>query len=120
MSQIDLFSDIPSKETSILCINQKLALKQIKLPQIVKFLLAEKFDDKFLVVSDKIWTIFYSGNKETLDFSIFEEYDAILLKFFLISFIQKNTPSFLKKKYYSFIFLIKILKEKSFCLIMRI
>ncbi len=97
MSQIDLFLDIPSKETSILSNNQKQALKQIKLPKVVKFLLADKFDDKFLVVSDKIWTIFYSGNKETLDFSIFEEYDAILLKFFLISFIQKNTPSFLKR-----------------------
>lgn len=114
MSQIDLFSDIQSKETSILCINQKLALKQIKLPKVVKFLLAEKFDDKFLVVNDQIWTIYYSGKTERLKFSIFEEDIATLLKFFLISFIQKNTPSSLANKFYSFVFLMKFLQERKF------
>ncbi|MFL9511038.1 site-specific integrase, partial [Acinetobacter baumannii] len=98
MSQIDLFLDIPSQETNILSNNQKQALKQIKLPKVVKFLLADKFDDKFLVVSDQVWTIYYSGKTERLKFSTFEEDITTLLKFFLISFIQKNTPSGLANK----------------------
>ncbi|MDH2518617.1 MULTISPECIES: site-specific integrase [Acinetobacter calcoaceticus/baumannii complex] len=114
MSQIDLFLDIPSKETNILSNNQKQALKQIKLPKVVKFLLADKFDDKFLVVSDKVWTIYYSGKTERLKFSIFEEDITTLLKFFLISFIQKNTPSGLANKFYSFVFLMKFLQERKY------
>ncbi|HCH7478573.1 site-specific integrase [Acinetobacter pittii] len=114
MSQIDLFLDIPSQETNILSNNQKQALKQIKLPKVVKFLLADKFDDKFLVVSDQVWTIYYSGKTERLKFSTFEEDITTLLKFFLISFIQKNTPSGLANKFYSFIFLIKFLQERKY------
>ncbi len=114
MSQIDLFLDIPSKETNILSNNQKQELKQIKLPKVVKFLLADKFDDKFLVVSDQVWTIYYSGKTERLKFSIFEEDITTLLKFFLISFIQKNTPSGLANKFYSFVFLMKFLQERKY------
>lgn len=114
MSQIDLFLDIPSQETNILSNNQKQALKQIKLPKVVKFLLADKFDDKFLVVSDQVWTIYYSGKTERLKFSTFEEDITTLLKFFLISFIQKNTPSGLANKFYSFVFLIKFLQERKY------
>lgn len=112
MPQLDLFQNTQFKETSILLTNQKLALNKLKLPKVVKFLLADKFDDKFLVVSDEVWTIFYSGKTERLKFAIFEDDITTLLKFFLISFIQKNTPSGLANKFYSFVFLMKFLQER--------
>lgn len=80
------------------------ALKKInnKLPKVIKFYLAEKFDDKFLITTNDIWSFYYSGQREKINFSNFTRNEKILIKFFLISFVQKNTPSSLSKKLYAF------------------
>lgn len=80
------------------------ALEKInhKLPKVIKFYLAENFDDKFLITTNDIWSFYYSGQREKINFSKFTRNEKILIKFFLISFVQKNTPSSLSKKLYAF------------------
>ena len=71
-----------------------------------------KFPDPPLINSaNTIWKFYYSGQTENIDFSKLSENETTLLKFFLISFIQKNTPSHLSKKFHTFNFLINHLKN---------
>jgi len=100
MEQFDLFIDPAPQPQSFFSDQQIKALQDIskKLPKIVKFLVADKFDDKFIISTDNIWNFYYSGQRENLNFSVFSENENILLKFFLIAFTQKNSPSFLSKK----------------------
>ncbi|MFS1587605.1 hypothetical protein ACLIL3_017920 [Acinetobacter radioresistens] len=107
MEQFDLFIDPEPQPRSFFSDQQIKALQDIskKLPKIVKFLIADKFDDKYLTSTDNIWNFYYSGQRENLNFSKLSESENILIKFFLIAFIQKNTPSFLSLKLYSFNFL---------------
>lgn len=112
MEQFNLFIDPVSHPRSFFSDQQIKVLKDIskKLPKIVKFLVADKFDDKFIISTDDIWNFYYSGQRENLDFSQFSASEIILSKFFLITYIQKNTPSFLSKQLYSFNFLLNYLK----------
>lgn len=111
MEQFDLFIAPEPHPGSFFSDQQIKALQDIskKLPKIVKFLVADKFDDKFIISTDDIWNFYYSGQRENLDFSVFSENENILLKFFLIAFTQKNSPSFLSRKFYAFKFMINYL-----------
>lgn len=111
MEQFDLFIAPEPHPGSFFSDQQIKALQDIskKLPKIVKFLVADKFDDKFIISKDDIWNFYYSGQRENLDFSVFSENENILLKFFLIAFTQKNSPSFLSRKFYAFKFMINYL-----------
>lgn len=114
MEQFDLFEDFQKQNSvSIFSDLQTIALQNLgeKTPKIVKFLTADKFDDKFINSTNNIWTFYYSGQKEKIDFSRFSENETSLVKFFLIIFIQRNTPSFLSRKFYSINFLINHLKK---------
>lgn len=113
MVQFDLFTEQEFHPVSIFNEKQLTALQSIdkKLPKIVKFLTADKFDDKFIITTDNTWHFYYSGTKEKIDFSDLYESEVILAKFFLIMYIQKNTPSNLSNIFYSFRFLIKYLKK---------
>ncbi len=113
MEQFDLFIDPEPQPRSFFSDQQIKALQDIskKLPKIVKFLIADKFDDKYLTSTDNIWNFYYSGQRENLNFSKLSESENILIKFFLIAFIQKNTPSFLSLKLYSFNFLMNYLNN---------
>ncbi|ENW18746.1 hypothetical protein [Acinetobacter haemolyticus] len=113
MVQFDLFTEQEFFSVSIFNEKQLVALQSIdkKIPKIVKFLTADKFDDKFIISTATTWHFYYSGIKEKIDFSVLCESEVILAKFFLIMYIQKNTPSHLSKKFYSFCFLISNLKE---------
>ena len=114
MEQFDLFEDFQEKHSvSVFNDQQIVALQNLskKIPKVVKFLVADKFDDKFINSTNNIWKFYYSGQREDLDFSSFSEDETTLAKFFLIAFIQKNTPSFLSRKIYSFNFLINHLKN---------
>ena len=116
MEQFDLFEDF-QKQNSVSIFNdrQTIALQNLgdKTPKIVKFLTADKFDDKFINSTNNIWTFYYSGQKEKIDFSRFSENETSLVKFFLIIFIQRNSPSFLSRKFYSINFLINHLKKNN-------
>lgn len=116
MEQFDLFEDFQEQHSvSVFNDQQIMALQNLseKIPKVVKFLVADKFDDKFINSTNNIWKFYYSGQKENLDFSSFSEDETTLAKFFLIAFIQKNTPSFLSRKIYAFIFLINHLKNNN-------
>lgn len=115
MEQFDLFKDSQELHVSVFNDRQMIALQDLdkKIPKVVKFLIADKFDDKFINSTNNIWKFHYSGQTEKLDFSIFSENETTLAKFFLIAFIQKNTPSFLSRKIYSFNFLINYLKNRN-------
>lgn len=114
MEQFKLFDDLQEQHlVSIFNDCQIIALQEMskKLPKIVRFLIADKFDDKFISPIDNIWKFYYSGQTESIDFSRLSESETTLVKFFLIAFIQKNTPSFLSRKFYSFNYLINHLKN---------
>lgn len=116
MEQYDLFEDFQEQHSvSVFNDQQIMALQNLskKIPKVVKFLVADKFDDKFINSTNNIWKFYYSGQKENLDFSSFSEDETTLAKFFLIAFIQKNTPSFLSRKIYAFNFLINHLKNNN-------
>lgn len=116
MEQFDLFENFQEQySVSVFNDRQTMALHGLskRIPKIVKFLVADKFDDKFINSTNNIWRFYYSGQTENLDFSIFYENEIILVKFFLIAFIQKNSPSFLSRKFYSFGFLINYLKNNN-------
>lgn len=116
MEQFDLFENFQEQHyASVFNDQQIMALQNLskKIPKVVKFLVADKFDDKFINSSNNIWRFYYSGQTENLDFSRFSDSENVLVKFFLIAFIQKNSPSFLSRKFYTFIFLINYLKNNN-------
>lgn len=107
MEQFDLFeSNQDQSSVSVFKDQQIIALQKLskKIPKVIKFLVADKFDDKFINSSNNIWRFYYSGQTENLDFSRFSDSENVLVKFFLIAFIHKNSPSFLSRKFYTFIF----------------
>ena len=117
MKQFKLFDDLQEQHlVSIFNDRQTIALQGMskKIPKIVRFLITDKFDDNFINSANTIWKFYYSGQTESIDFSKFSENETTLFKFFMIAFIQKNTPSHLSKKFYSFNFLINHLKIKRF------
>lgn len=116
MEQFDLFENFQEQySVSVFNDRQTVVLQGLskRIPKIVKFLVADKFDDKFINSTNNIWRFYYSGQTENLDFSRFSENETVLIKFFLIAFIQKNSPSFLSRKFYSFSFLINHLKNNN-------
>ena len=116
MEQFDLFENFQEQySVSVFNDRQTVVLQSLskRIPKIVKFLVADKFDDKFINSTNNIWRFYYSGQTENLDFSRFSENETVLIKFFLIAFIQKNSPSFLSRKFYSFSFLINHLKNNN-------
>lgn len=107
MEQFELFEGFQEQHSvSVFNDQQIIVLQNLskKIPKIVKFLVSDKFDDKFINSSNNIWRFYYSGQTENLDFSRFSDSENVLVKFFLIAFIQKNSPSFLSRKFYTFIF----------------
>jgi len=114
MKQFELFDDFHEQHfISIFNDHQTIALQGMskKIPKIVRFLITDKFDDNCINSANTIWKFYYSGQTENIDFSKLSENETTLLKFFLISFIQKNTPSHLSKKFHTFNFLINHLKN---------
>jgi len=70
-------------------------INEIKLPKIVRFIRADKFDDKFLNASKDVWDFKYSGNRERISFKDMNYVDEKIIKFILIKYIYKNSPSHL-------------------------
>jgi len=92
MEQFDLFKNFQEKlSVSVFNDQQIIALQNLskKTPKVVKFLVADKFDDKFINSTNNIWRFYYSGQTENLNFSRFSKNETVLIKFFLIAFIQK-------------------------------
>lgn len=87
------------------------SIDNLRIPSLIKFNLASKFDTKFISTIPDIWDFFYSGNKIYLNFDCFDLYEKKILKFFLVFFIQVNTPSGLSSKFNAFKYAIKYFKN---------
>lgn len=86
-------------EKSIFSNEQLYFIDEIKLPKIVRFIRADKFDDDFLNPSKNIWEFKYSGNSEKISFKDMNHMDVKIIKFILIKYIYKNSPSHLGNKF---------------------
>lgn len=86
-------------EESIFSNEQLDFINEIKLPKIVRFIRADKFDDKFINVSKDIWEFKYSGNREKISFKDMNYVEVKIIKFLLIKYIYKNSPSHLGDKF---------------------
>ncbi|HFE9905208.1 TPA: site-specific integrase [Acinetobacter baumannii] len=113
MTQIDLFLEPEIYPSNSFTQDQMFFLESFKIPAVLRFSLADKFDDKFIQTGKLVWEFTYSGNKERINFEILDSYEEILAKIFLISFVQKNTPAFLSRKFYSITYLFKELKKNN-------
>lgn len=74
----------------------QLQLQQIEnfhIPPVIRFLLADRFDTKFINSSLNKWDFNYSGRQIVIEFNEFDEYENKLLKYFLAYYIQINSPS---------------------------
>ena len=74
MEQFDLFEDLQEQHSvSVFNDQQVMALQNLskKIPKVVKFLVADKFDDKFINSTNNIWRFYYSDQKENLDSQAF-------------------------------------------------
>ena len=87
------------------------SIENLMIPPVIRFHLASTFDTKFISTTADIWEFFYSGKKIYLNFNFFDSNEKKLLKFFLISFIQVNTPSGLDSKFNAFKYAIKYFKN---------
>ena len=83
----------------------------LKLPEIIRFYRAEKFDSKFISSNDEIWVFMYSGRKNKLNFTKFNIYEKKLIKFILIYYIQINTPANIEKLMFTLGEIFKLLKN---------
>lgn len=83
-------------------------IESMHIPRVVRFMLADRFDSKFIDSSYNVWSFNYSGKKEYIDFnkkSFLDGYEIKLLKFFLIHYSQINTPSSLSR-YFNIVFFV--------------
>ena len=74
-------------------------INEMKLPRIVRFIRADKFDDDFLNPSKDVWDFKYSGNSERISFKNMNYIDVKIIKFLLIKYIYKNSPSHLGDRF---------------------
>lgn len=86
-------------------------IESLHTPTIIKFHRADKFDSKFIQTSNDVWTFTYSGERIQLNFSKLMSFEIKLVKYFLASYIQTNTPSSLDVIFYAYVYAIKFLKR---------
>lgn len=86
-------------------------IESLRIPPVVRFFRADKFDTKFIQTNDDFWIFYYSGERNYLNFSKLSEHEKKLAKYFLVSYIQMNSPSSLEDKLFSYNYLLKFLKE---------
>ena len=91
-------------------------IESLHLPTILKFHRADKFDSKFIQTSNEVWAFTYSGERIQLNFSKLLPFEIKLVKYFLASYIQTNTPSSLDVIFHAFIYAIKFLKRNQLTL----
>ncbi|GAA5558344.1 hypothetical protein Asch01_03100 [Acinetobacter schindleri] len=106
-----LKSNIDEQFHSIFSSKDLISIDQLRIPPLINFDLASTFDTKFISTKPDIWEFFYSGNKIHLNFDCFDLYEKKILKFFLVSFVQVNTPSRLNSKLDSFKYTLKYFRN---------
>lgn len=80
--------------------NQIDLIESMHIPRVVRFMLADRFDSKFIDSSCNVWEFNYSGRKEYIDFdeeNYLDKLETKLLKYFLVYYLQLNSPSHLSR-----------------------
>lgn len=68
-------------------------IENIKIPTVIRFMLADRYDTKFINSTSDIWDFTYSGLKNIIKFDGLDYHEVKLLKYFLAYYIQINSPS---------------------------
>ena len=68
-------------------------IDSLYIPTVIRFMLADRFDTKFINSTSDTWDFIYSGLKNTIKFDGLDYHEAKLLKYFLAYYIQINSPS---------------------------
>lgn len=87
-------------------------ISSLKIPEIIRFYRADKFDSKFINSNDDLWVFMYSGKEIKVNFKQFNIYEKKLAKLFLVHYIQINTPSNIEKLTYTLNTIFILLKNK--------
>lgn len=68
-------------------------IDSLHIPTVIRFMLADRFDTKFINSTSDTWDFIYSGLKNTIKFDGLNYHEVKLLKYFLAYYIQINSPS---------------------------
>lgn len=74
-------------------------IEQLQIPNPLRFMLAEKFDDKFLNTNLNKWEFYYAGKTNVIDMNELDEPTKKLMKYYLAYYVQVNSPSTLYNYY---------------------
>lgn len=80
-------------ESDIFSQNDLKKILLLKLPNILKFTRADKYDSKFIDVKNDTWKFKYSGKQRIIKFEQLNEYEKKLIKYIIVLYVQINTPS---------------------------
>ena len=75
-------------------------IESLLIPNVIRFMLADRYETKFINSTSSTWEFFYSGRKEYIDFTeekYLDKYEVKLLKFFLAYYSQINSPAYLSR-----------------------
>ena len=75
-------------------------IESLHIPTIIRFMLADRYETKFINSTSSTWEFFYSGRKEYIDFTeenYLDKHEIKLLKFFLAYYSQINSPAYLSR-----------------------
>lgn len=75
-------------------------IDSLHIPTIIKFMLADRYETKFINSTSSTWDFLYSGKKEYIDFTeekYLDKHEIKLLKFFLAYYSQLNSPAYLSR-----------------------
>lgn len=68
-------------------------IDKLHIPTIVRFMLADRHDTKFINTTLDKWEFKYAGLKNNISFEEFDDFEKKLIKYILICYIQINSPS---------------------------
>ena len=68
-------------------------IESLHIPTLIRFMLADRYDTKFINSTYDTWEFIYSGLKNTIKFDGLDSHEVKLLKYFLAYYIQVNSPS---------------------------
>ena len=68
-------------------------IDSLHVPTVIRFMLADRYDAKFINSTSDTWDFTYSGLKNIIKFDGLDYHEVKLLKYFLAYYIQINSPS---------------------------
>lgn len=91
----------------------KKIIRDIELPNVLRFRRASKYDDKFINVNGNRWTFKYSGFRNVINFGKLHPLEEKIIKYTLVKYVQVNTASYLKNHFAHIVYFIKLLQRKN-------